>query len=366
MDTSGDIFICGHSALEYWRFVPSLPARGGAIAPSACRAGGGASHPWAEGDGGVLDFAPNVDAACTLASSVLGALASPLEVMVGRERHRRHTPLMSCRLYSRPLPARAFVRAARNVLVASPELCFVDMSCHLSFEQLVCLGFELCGTYMPPLPGSEELRRRPGPLTSKADIAAFLGLVCGMRGCEKARRALDYVLEDSASPTETVSAMLLSLPYRLGGFGLPAPQLNVRIDLDDKARPISGHGFHRVDLYWRKARFGIEYDSRSVHARKQAFEADRLRENALKAMGIDEISLTPECLRNDSLLEAQARYVARRIGFRLRNRLSDGFERRMGLRRGLLGAQEGSAKPIWPGMRPQAMSLFEALRTHRA
>ena len=72
---------------------------------------------------------------------------------------------------------------------------------------------------MPPFPGSEELRRRPGPLTSKADIAAFLELVCGMRGCEKARRALDYVLEDSASPTETVSAMLLSLPYRLGASG---------------------------------------------------------------------------------------------------------------------------------------------------
>ena len=365
MDTSGDIFICGHSALEYWRFVPSLPARGGAIAPSACRAGGGASHPWAEGDGGVLDFAPNVDAACTLASSVLRALASPLEVMVGRERHRRHTPLMSCRLYSRPLPPSAFVRAARNVLVASPELCFVDMSCHLSFEQLVCLGFELCGTYMPPFPGSEELRRRPGPLTSKADIAAFLELVCGMRGCEKARRALDYVLEDSASPTETVSAMLLSLPYRLGASGCLRRSLTSALtSMIRRGRSRSWVSSRRSLLEEGKVRHRVR--QQVGPCAQQSFEADRLRENALKAMGIDEISLTPECLRNDSLLEAQARYVARRIGFRLRNRLSDGFERRMGLRRELLGAQEGSAKPIWPGMRPQAMSLFEALRTHRA
>ncbi|MBS5451713.1 MAG: hypothetical protein KHY83_11050 [Coriobacteriia bacterium] len=164
---------------------------------------------------------------------------------------------------------------------------------------------------------------------------------------------------------ETVYYMLGFLPCRLGGFGLPAPILNHRIDLSEEARLISGRSYHVLDFCWPAFGFGVEYDGRSVHTREAAFDADRRRTAALLAMGIEELALTAEQLRNDELLAAHMRLVARRIGFRMQRRSYDARGRRLELRRQLFGRPDGSARPLWPALRAGEQTLREALNAAR-
>jgi very-short-patch-repair endonuclease len=59
--------------------------------------------------------------------------------------------------------------------------------------------------------------------------------------------------------------------------GLPLPQLQVVID--------TAIGPKRLDAYWGQFRLGVEIDGRSVHAQRDAFENDRVRQNAIHATG---------------------------------------------------------------------------------
>mgnify|MGYP007055184147 FL=1 len=57
-------------------------------------------------------------------------------------------------------------------------------------------------------------------MTTVERLRAFTENVGPVHGRKKAARALQYVMGDSASPRETALAMLLCLPYRLGGYGI--------------------------------------------------------------------------------------------------------------------------------------------------
>jgi predicted transcriptional regulator of viral defense system len=57
--------------------------------------------------------------------------------------------------------------------------------------------------------------------------------------------------------------------------GVPAPQVNVWITLDDGERPI------RADFVWREQRIAIETDGRKTHRTAQAFERDRRNDQRL-------------------------------------------------------------------------------------
>ena len=87
-------------------------------------------------------------------------------------------------------------------------------------EKLIQLGFELCGTYDTTNGDVREC----APLTTVDRLDAFLASLGPMHGKKNASYALRYVANNSASPRETALAMLLCLPYRMGGYGIPMPQ----------------------------------------------------------------------------------------------------------------------------------------------
>ena len=66
------------------------------------------------------------------------------------------------------------------------------------------------------------------------DVDAFLDSVGKVNGKAKAKRALKYVIDGSLSPMETMVYMLLCLPVMLGGYGLPKPEMNSIIELDEE------------------------------------------------------------------------------------------------------------------------------------
>lgn len=243
--------------------------------------------------------------------------------------------------------------------------------------QLVLLGCELCGVYMPagqamgtpgvggePSPtggASAIMPSRSRPLATPASIAAFLESAPGLRGRRAAMRSLPYVLAGAASPMESVLALLLCLPRRHGGLGLPRPQLNRRVDLDGQAWAVSGRRYHVVDMLWEGAGLGAEYDGRLAHIQARSFDDDRRRANALKMMGVDLVNFTADHIRDDRLLVSQASYIARRLRVRERELGKGWASERATLRRELLGSDGRSAGPVWPGARQGLPRLIDVL-----
>ena len=160
---------------------------------------------------------------------------------------------------------------------------FCQMCARIPLLSCVILGYEICGGYSHYASLVSGFYNRE-PLTSAEQIADFIGRpeLPRMRGRTRAKEALHYILDGSASPMETVLACMLTLPASLGGEGLPAPRLNHEITLDSTARLLAGSRSVRVDAAWPEARFGLEYDSDAHHPDPSR---DRRRREALAHMG---------------------------------------------------------------------------------
>ncbi len=352
MEALHDIVICGSSALEYWRATMGRPYAG---ARASCHTAGA----------GPRRDAPDPLILGVLHDRVASIFHTPIDVEVNDPTSRRPSAMMRCHVEITAPSPKDVALLAPGVSIVSPERCFLQLARTLPLPSLVMLGCELCGTYGRDPEVQERLFQRSRPLTSVARLRDYLAEHASSRGVVRAGKALSCICDGSASPMETAYYMFGFLPCRLGGFGLPAPILNHRINLSEEARLISGRSYHVLDFCWPALGFGVEYDGRSVHTREAAFDADRRRTAALQAMGIEELALTAEQLRSDELLAAHMRLVARRIGFRMQGRSYDTRGRRLELRRQLFGRADGSARPLWPALRVGEPTLREALDTVR-
>ena len=86
--------------------------------------------------------------------------------------------------------------------------------------------------------------------------------------------------------------MLLCLPYRLGGYGLPKPIMNQHIEIEIEKQMILRKRFLVCDLYWPSAKVNLEYDSTEFHAAKERLVADARRRAVLESLGITSINIT--------------------------------------------------------------------------
>jgi very-short-patch-repair endonuclease len=82
---------------------------------------------------------------------------------------------------------------------------------------------------------------------------------------------------------------------------LPAPEWNVRVELDDAAL--------EVDCLWRDERVVIELDGYGYHAGLDAFERDRLRDRLLQLAGYTALRITWRALRDDTHLAGQIKTI---------------------------------------------------------
>lgn len=266
---------------------------------------------------------------------------------------------MTARVWAAPLAGSRFARAGKGIYVSSPELCFVQMARELSIYELIQLGYELCGIYLPPRPGSDILGSRPHALTSPQAIMAMANRLQGTHGRTDALRAARYIQGGARSPMETVLGMLLNLPRLLGGKGIPGMSLDHRIDLDEHARKLARRSYLVCDLYWEKARLDVEYEGRAFHEGEAGMASDKSRSNALSHMGVDVMSVFDEHIRSDEALQVVALEIAKKVGFRMRPRSYDDATKTRELRQAIL-CRPGGAKPAWPGMRVDAPLLAQS------
>ena len=292
-------FICHQSALEFWRKSLAKEALAGKkVQPRS------------------LSTKPMVIKGYPVEDSP--GLSMPIHILVGSENARKVSKRYTSHISSGQFPSGSFIKAVPGLIVSSPELCFIQMASELSLIKLIMLGFELCGTYrLDPANEPERGFRDDQPLTSVAKLDTYVAKATGLKGRTKARRALRYIADNSASPMETALAMLLTLPYQLGGYGFPMPLLNCRIDIKTDVRRAANKSRLYCDLYWPDMQVDVEYDSDTYHAKPDRIAKDATRRNALISVGVNVITVSRRQIVNTGELRKVAEVLGKLLGKRL-------------------------------------------------
>lgn len=259
----------------------------------------------------------------------------PLHFLVPNAAARTRRKNTYCHIAPKDLPESSLVRIGNDAYACCPELCFVLMATLMTPVQLIELGHELCGTYRLSPQGPARCKDR-ALLTSVDKLKVFLDTCEGLPGVKKARRALRYITPNSASPMETILIMLLCLPFNLGGYALPVPFQNYRIDFPKRSRNLCSKQYYVCDLYWPEAKLAIEYDSDEGHTGSLNITVDASKRNELLHLGITVITVTRLHLKNPEHVDRIARLVAKRLGNRYRDAERGNPEKRRQLRRELL------------------------------
>jgi very-short-patch-repair endonuclease len=114
----------------------------------------------------------------------------------------------------------------------------------------------------------------------------------------KGRRRLIHLIErfrpEAAFTRSEAERRFLALCRR---HVLPPPQANLWI------------AGHEIDFYWPDAGLAVEIDGREYHSGASAFHADRRRDRALLAVGIETARVTWEDLREPARLAEELRTI---------------------------------------------------------
>lgn len=131
-------------------------------------------------------------------------------------------------------------------------------------------------------------------------------------------------MDGSASPRETAFAMLLTLPHRYGGYGLPRPELNAAPSAHRRGhRGSRQSGSFVPDLLWERAGVAVEYNSSGWHSKTGQAARDSRRLNALSMNGMAVYVVTDGLIRSVGDMDALAGEIARKLGVRTRRRDRD-------------------------------------------
>ena len=241
----------------------------------------------------------------------------PLDLLFYKGGTKSESQQIRSHTTSRALPAGSLVRLSDNVLIASPELVFAQVAGEHPFGQFIMAGCELCGRYRVlgddgtrlPLP-EERLQ-----LTCAENITDMLRQL-GLGPRTKAARAARYLFDNARSPMEAKVALLLSMPPRLGGFGLPRPVLNPDYHLGPEALVLYPCETCHPDLYWPEARFDVEYDGSDTHT-AEAHARDVARAVAFAREGLEVLTVTKAQVYSRRAFDEVAGIVARRLHRRL-------------------------------------------------
>ena len=282
---------------------------------------------------------PNARSIRALREGPLSFASEPLHVIVPDRSVANSIQGLECHVRADALPAGSFVRISEGLLACSPELSFLSMATLLPFPFLVKLGYELCALYTMQPDGTAGYERAMPPTTVHA-MDAYLGRCSGMNGVAAARRALRFIAGCSRSPMETALAIVLCLPPRLGGYGLPVPRMNHRIDASGNGQASFAKSYYLCDLCWPQAKVAVEYDSDLEHTGASRIAADAQRRNDLADLGVTTITATREQVMSADGLERLAHQLRRRLHVRTRSEREPDPRERVCLLRSLVTAKD--------------------------
>ena len=239
----------------------------------------------------------------------LGCGVAPAHVLIDSRNKSRGSDWLACHLWAHAVPPGSFVSPSGGIYVSTPEFCLLQLAPTLSRIELIRLGYELCATYRLDPSDRRGFRERRA-LTTKEAILDYLDGAGDLPQARKVEDALTWVAEGSASPRETITSMLVSLPTEMGGRELGVPQLNWEI------MPADG-GFcprRYIDLYWPEHKCGLEYDSDLEHSGADNLTHDSIREKEIELQGIRVARVTNAELKTEKGRDLLHRTLCQGLG----------------------------------------------------
>lgn len=234
----------------------------------------------------------------------------PYHVLVFSRKALRQVRDTCFHLFSTRISPNLFYRLEKDVYVVSPELCFLQLASVLTLPLLIKAGCQLCSQFSFY---DKDIYFRL-PLTDRKTLAKTVNRLHYFRGAQLANKALPYICENAASPREIILALLLHLPKYLGGFGLPKPQLNIRVNIPSYSRHFFTHQYYVCDLYWANHAVAVEYDSDQFHTGADRIANDAAKRNALSLLGLEVYTLTNAQLKDLKEMERFARLLSKKLG----------------------------------------------------
>lgn len=259
----------------------------------------------------------------------------PFRLMTSSMRFRPLRGRYNYSLRTLALPETAFCQVSEDVCVASPEYCLLQSAQAYPRYRLMELCMELCGNYALDATEPRGFVSRSRPLTTLNSIATFLKSFAGEHHVPELDRATKHVQEGSWSPMETCAFMLLCLPKRYGGYGLPRPAMNARVELSKAERAVSARRYLVCDMLWPQQRVVVEYDGNDDHASFDDRAKDATKKNILTSKGYVVFTLTAKQILGVRALDKAACEVAKALRFQLRQFPKSWALRRDELRREL-------------------------------
>lgn len=240
--------------------------------------------------------------------------------LVNEQSLRRCTSRVKSVLWSGTLPEESARMTSDGYAVSSPEMCFVQCADEDGFHEAVLYGLEICGTYSCKI-GRHGKRYGRRPLTDVGKLSRYVARCQGIKGVKVAKRALMHIIGWSASPMETTVIMLLCLPRAHGGYGLPFPSMNRRLDPTQANRLLTKRDCFYCDLSWPEFHLDVEYDGKDSHDwTKRA--RDARRNNIIQSQGTTVFVLTWETVFRVEEFERDMQLILNKMHIRSRTRVS--------------------------------------------
>lgn len=270
-----------------------------------------------------------------LAAGCRSFLERPVHVLVASGSERRIIKGAVCHTAPVRMLPRFILEAPGGLLVEGPGLCLLHEAALIPLPRLIELGYEFCGGYRL-YPDDPKGFVECAPIATPLKLVRFAEAIGHARGSKSLARALAYMRAGSRSPMETVIVLLLCLPPRLGGYGLPMPQLNYRVSVGRNGRRASASKYYVCDAFWPDAWLDVEYDSDLAHTGSSRIAHDAKRRNGLASLGVTVITVTRQQTFDCDEMDRIAHAVAKKLGWRLRMRGGEWVKARAELRRQLL------------------------------
>lgn len=218
--------------------------------------------------------------------------------------------------------------------VTSPEFTYLQVASKLDFIGTILAGSALCSDYFLNQNGHGGVsQRQNGPLTNRTAIAKFLSTQERKRGIVPAKRALQHIVEKARSPREASLALLLCLPYNLGGFNLGTVELNRPIELEnrygEKITRIPDLTIQLKDKRQKRAMVLLDYDPAATHSGVQKITRDLDRENELvTGVQCPHFSVSGEMLKSFESVQGLVRQIRESTGITARDTTMSDLEER--------------------------------------
>lgn len=245
------------------------------------------------------------------ALSVLPELRSPVHLLVPDQRRRISDSGRCSHVWSGVIADGSLIRVAPSIFTASPEFnLLLEMRDRSLIDRvLAIMGF--CGIFAIDESSEDRFVKRP-QLTTVERLRSFAEGLGGGFGSHLLLEAAGFALERARSPLEARFALVLTMPWEMGGFAFPRPELNSRVDVGEKGSVLVGRSSLECDMVWHERRIVLEVNGRLRHEGR--FGDDLTKASALEMNGYSVRFVTSQQFRSPHQMLVLGSWLMERLG----------------------------------------------------